>query len=213
VLVTLEELAVNDLRETFHHWVRTLVFPVRSNRIEAPLPHAPANELSLDPTSPLPSSAFEQARELWLDIEEDIQTHLATYSARLTERLRKELATENSLAREREQSRFQSRQAELSSLITERRLDKLERELDQLREEEGSLLFDPDGYTARLRLSAEDKQAELARIRRHTEDLREQLARERDRTMTQLLPRRYALRGEAQCLPVTIEIRLREVSS
>ena len=71
----------------------------------------------------------------------------------------------------------------------------------------------PGAYTARLRLSADEKQAELARIRRHTEDLREQLSRERDRIMTQLLPRRYALRGEAQCLPVTVEIRFREASA
>ena len=72
--------------------------------------------------------------------------------------------------------------------------------------------FDPDGYAARLRVSAEQKQVELGRIRRHTEDLREQLSKERERTLMQLIPRRYALRGEAQCLPVSVEIRLREVA-
>ena len=51
------------------------------------------------------------------------------------------------------------------------------------------------------------------RIKRHTEDLREQLNRERERIMNQLLPRRYSLRGEAQCLPVTVEIRFREGSA
>jgi hypothetical protein len=29
VLLSVEELAVNDLRETFHHWVRTLIFPIQ----------------------------------------------------------------------------------------------------------------------------------------------------------------------------------------
>jgi ERCC4-related helicase len=215
VLVTLEELAVNDLRETFHHWVRTVVFPVFAGRLGPALAHVSADQLALDPAASPPPSArlLESARDLFIDHEEELRSHLAAHTARLTASLRSELATESKLAREREQSRFQSRQAELSALITERRLDKLERELDQLRAEEGSLLFDPDGYTARLRLSADDKQAELARIRRHTEDLREQLTRERDRIMNQLLPRRHALRGEAQCLPVSVEIRFREVSA
>lgn len=213
VLVTIEELAVNDLRETFHHWVRTVVYPVKASRLGQALPHVSADRLALDTATPPAAATLERARDLWLDIEDDLRTQLTSYTSRLTDKLRAELVSENTLAREREQSRFQSRQAELSSLITERRLEKLERELEQLREEEGSLLFDPDGYTARLRLSAEDKQTELARIRRHTEDLREQLTRERDRIMTQLLPRRYALRGEAQCLPVSVEIRFREVSA
>ncbi len=32
VLLSVEELAVNDLRETFHHWVRTLIFPIQKGR-------------------------------------------------------------------------------------------------------------------------------------------------------------------------------------
>jgi hypothetical protein len=211
VLITLEELAVNDLRETFHHWVRTVVLPVHAGRIGAALPHVSAAQLALE-THVTPSSAtLERARDLWLDIDTEVKTFVASYAARLTANLKAELTSENRLARDREQSRFQSRQAELSALITDRRLDKLERELQKLREEEGSLLWDPDGYVSRLRLSAEEKQAELARIKRHIEEIREQLTRERERIMTQLLPRRYALRGEAQCLPITVEIRFREV--
>lgn len=213
ILVTLEELAVNDLRETFHHWVRTLVFPVKDGRLGASLPHRSANQLAFDSAPPPPPSLLERARDLWIDIEDDLRANVSAHTVKLSSLLHTELDAERTVARDREQSRFQSRQAELSTLITDRRLDKLERELEQLREEEGSLLFDPDGYTARLRVSAEEKQAELARIRRHTEDLREQLTRERDRIMTQILPRRYALRGEAQCLPVTVEVRFREVSA
>jgi hypothetical protein len=211
VLVTLEELAVNDLRETFHHWVRTVVYAVTAGRLGPVLAHVSADQLGLDASDTPSPRLLNRARDLYLDLEDYLRAQLAAHSSRLTACLRDELASESKLARDREQSRFQSRQAELSSLITERRLDKLERELDLLRAEEGSLLFDPDGYVARLRLSADDKQAELARIRRQTEDLREQLTRERDRIMNQLLPRRYALRGEAQCLPVTVEIRFREV--
>ena len=46
VLLSLEELAVNELRETFHHWVRTLTLPVRGGALGAPLTHAPARNLA-----------------------------------------------------------------------------------------------------------------------------------------------------------------------
>ncbi len=212
VLVTVEELAVNELRETFHHWVRTLVLPVKSGRLLPALPHSPADALTVSGDSTPTSAEIERGRGLWLDLEDEVRTALGSHCEALTAKLKSELSAERKAAEEREQARFLSRQAELSLLITESRLQRLERELDELREEEGGLLFDPDGYAARLRVSAEEKQAELARIKRHTQDLREQLQRERDRVMNQLLPRRYALRGEAQCLPVSVEIRLRGVS-
>ena len=47
VLLSVEELAVNDLRETFHHWVRTIAFAVRSGELGAVLAHRPALSLSL----------------------------------------------------------------------------------------------------------------------------------------------------------------------
>src|SRR5690606_11299873 len=40
VLLSVEELAVNALRETFHHWVRTIGFPIRNGRLASPLAHA-----------------------------------------------------------------------------------------------------------------------------------------------------------------------------
>jgi hypothetical protein len=39
ILLTLEELGVNELRETFHHWIRTVVVPVRNGNLGKPLPH------------------------------------------------------------------------------------------------------------------------------------------------------------------------------
>jgi hypothetical protein len=212
VLLTVEELAVNNLRETFHHWIHTLVFPVKDGRLRDALPHLSADRLVLGTGQPSTAEFTEKARDLWMDVEDEVRVQLAGHATALTKRLSAQLDTEQAAAKDREQERFRSRQAELSKLITESRLERLERDLDQLREEEGSLLFDPDGYAARLRVSAEQKQVELGRIRRHTEDLREQLSKERERTLMQLIPRRYALRGEAQCLPVSVEIRLREVA-
>ncbi|WP_448604963.1 DISARM system SNF2-like helicase DrmD, partial [Thermoleptolyngbya sp.] len=41
LLLTVEELAINDLREPFHHWVRTVRFAVVQGSLSDPLPHLP----------------------------------------------------------------------------------------------------------------------------------------------------------------------------
>ena len=41
ILLTVEEVAVNELRETFHHWVRTYQLPVMGDRLGSPLEHLP----------------------------------------------------------------------------------------------------------------------------------------------------------------------------
>jgi hypothetical protein len=60
----------------------------------------------------------------------------------------------------------------------------------------------------RLERDIEMKEQELERRRQRDGDLREELARERERIVQQLIPRRYALRGEAQVLPVSVEVVL-----
>jgi hypothetical protein len=52
------------------------------------------------------------------------------------------------------------------------------------------------------------KQEELDRRRHHYDELRAQLTRERERILKDLLPRRYAMEGDAQVFPVAVEIRL-----
>ena len=44
VALTVAELAVNERRETFHPWVRTLRFPIVNGSLGQPLPHVPASE-------------------------------------------------------------------------------------------------------------------------------------------------------------------------
>lgn len=208
VLLTIEEIGVNELRETVHHWLRTLVIPVSGHRLGAPLPHRPAAALHA-PLSPPPMGAVtDRARALWNEVEPDLRDLVAAESTRLTGRLRSQLTADRREAEHREEERFRSRQGELSALITETRIDRLERDLDLIqREQTQGHLLDPDNFLARLRDSADAKQAELLRLRQHIEDLRGQLQRERDRVLRQLIPNRFALRGEAQCLPVAVEIR------
>ncbi len=208
ILLTLEELGVNELRETVHHWVRTVVMPVQRRRLGEPLPHRPASEYRRAAASPGGPELERQAGELWLELETDLRDWLARETDSLTQRLQQQFQTDRETALRREAERFQSRQGELSQLITETRIERLERELDELsRERAQGLLFDPQSAIARLQTSAEAKEAELRRLRLHIEELRDQLNRERDRVLTQLIPRRFTLRGGAQVLPVAVEIR------
>jgi hypothetical protein len=213
ILLTLEEIGVNELRETLHHWLRTLVIPVSARHLAPPIAHRPASALRLPAAIPPSAALAGRAQLLWADVETDLRNLVVSETARLTERLRSQLTTDRGEAEHREEDRFRSRQGELSALITTTRIERLEHEINFIRSEQSQLhLLDPDNYLARLQDSAEAKQGELVRLRGHIEGLREQLQRERDRVLNQLIPRRYSLRGEAQCLPVAAEIRFRSDS-
>lgn len=208
LLLTVEELGVNDLRESFHHWVRTICVPVRNGELGSPMPHAPAATLRT-PIAQLSEPEVRQARDIWDEISVDVRTFVRTLGVELTENLRSLLATEGVEARKREADRFQSRHGEVSRLIESQTMERLERELAELDAQirQGSL-FDNAGRLQELQRSRESKEEELRRRRNHYEELREQLAKERVRVLDHLVPRRYALRGEAQVFPVAVEIRL-----
>ena len=74
VLLTIEELAVNDLRETFHHWVRTLALPGRKRAaLGKPLPHRSAAEWSASVTGAAADSDTVAVCDWWPDIEDDVK--------------------------------------------------------------------------------------------------------------------------------------------
>jgi hypothetical protein len=206
-LLTVEELAVNELRESVHHWARTLRFPVIQGRIGPLLPHAaPASERpqvgALAPTD------VQRARDLWDEIMPEARKVVGEWAAALTARLEGALAEEQTEALQRERGRFQSRQGELSQLIQDQTLARLEREIEHLEaDQRQGLLFDSEERVAELARSQRAKEEELTRRTAHYEDLRRLLEQERERVLGLLLPRRYAMRGEAQAFPVAVEIR------
>jgi len=208
VLLSLEELAVNDLRESFHHWVRTLAFPVQGGRLGKPLQHRAALELR-GAADTHDAAHGRRARELLEDVEPELQGVLRDHAARLTADLRRQLALDFEQARKQEEERYRSRQGEVSSLIAENTLARLEREIGKLEVERAQgQLFEEAERLEQIARSIEQKQEEIARRTRHYEEVREQLERERRRILEHLLPRRHALSGEAQVFPVCIEVRL-----
>lgn len=209
ILLTVEELAVNELRETFHHWVRTIAFPISGGALGEALPHRPASAWAC-PSSPSPTAAdIRGARDLWDEVEQDVKRWLSDAAAQITGRLTKALAADGAGAAERERTLFQSRQGELSQLIEQATTQRLTREVADLQAERTQIgLFETADRVREIDRSIAAKEEEVARRRAHYEELRGQLAVERDRVLQRVLPKRFALRGEAQVFPVAVEIRL-----
>jgi Superfamily II DNA/RNA helicases, SNF2 family len=209
VLFTVEEMAVNDLRETFHHWTRTLALPVQNSGLGAPLPYngphhgAPGRQSAAD---------VNAARELWDEFVDQIKAFLSGYREDLTRNLRQQLKVAYDHAKTHEKEAFEQRIREVAALRKAQSIEKLKREIaeERARHIQYSLLDDADALAEKRLRDLED---ELKRRQNQFGDLQERLTQEKSRILEQVLPRRFALRGEAQVFPVTIEIRFPEVAA
>jgi hypothetical protein len=210
VLLTVEELAVNELRETFHHWVRTLQIPVSGGTIGEVLSHMPAKAFRAG-SGPICSEDIDRARTIWDDVAVDIRDLVGQLSSQLTASLSSTLDADKKAAIEFENERFLSRQGEISALIENTTIRNIEREIEKLRADRiQGALFDSDQRLEGIDRSIEEKEREIGRRRAHYEELRAQLQRERDRMIRYIIPKRHTLRGKASVFPVAIEIRLPE---
>lgn len=209
VLFTVEEMAVNDLRETFHHWTRTLALPVQNRALGQPLPYNGPHCGQLGRQS---AGDMAAARDLWDDVEDDIRNLLAGYRRELTQTLRTQLKSAYDQAKSHEKEAFEQRIREVAALQKVQSIDKLKREIEAQRAThiQYSLLDDADALAEKRLRDLED---ELKRRQNQFGDLQERLSQEKTRILEQVLPRRFALRGEAQVFPVTIEIRFPEVGA
>ncbi len=220
ILLSLEELAVNELRETFHHWVRTIALPVRGGALEDSPAHVPARNLAnsargtpsgpndTQPASPTPAEQ-EQARQIFLHVEADLEAAVARHARKLTDSLQAQLHADGATALRDANERYRSRQGEVSGLIEQQSVKRLQREIDTLRRSlTQGRLFDQRRDLERIADSISEKEGEIERRRRHYEEARDQLERERRRIVDRLLPKRHALAGEAQAFPATVEVRL-----
>ena len=206
VLLTVEEMAVNDLREPFHHWVRTHAFGVKNGELVGPLPYFPPNEYSKQ-LSPASEIAVRQAREIWTDIDTDLRVFTKKEAESLTTTLQRVLALAGKDALKDEKERFAHRLKEVHRAMSETSIAKLEKERDQVLLEmmQRSLLAEREReQEVRLR----DLQEELELRTRHYQELLDSLQLEQNRVLEQVLPRRYELRNQAQVFPVAVEIRL-----
>jgi hypothetical protein len=200
-------MAVNELRETFHHWVRTAVLPVRQGALGDPLaysgPHCgPAAGIEY------PGGA-QAARDLWDDVDDDVRHWLTDHRTQLTDTLTRELKSAGDEAAAHEKEAFERRITEVSNLQRNQSIEKLKREIEEKRSAalQYSLLEDADERAAR---ELRDLQDELKRRQGQFGDLLERLKQEKERILQYVVPNRFTLRSSAQVFPVTIEIRLPE---
>lgn len=219
LLLTVEELAVNDLREPFHHWVRTLRYPIRHGELGEMLSHLPAAADRPAPTGEIGAAEIVQVRGWWTGLELDLKEVLRELATALTVRLTDELKVAGQEAHQVEKQRFNDRLKEVARARNENTLKKLEDEWRKLEQQKEALKMRPalipeiqavsDAQLRQFETRQGDIEDELRRRRNHYEELQTQLEREKERVLEHLLPRRYTLRGQAQVFPVTVEIRLK----
>ena len=204
ILLTLEELAVNELREPCHHWVRTVALPVKDSRLGEPLADRPptAWQAGLEAIS-----ATDAARAIWDDVEDDTESFVKRLQRSRTIELGKRLVDAGKRVAAQEKQRFEKRRKELDKAISDNQIARLEKEIAGYLERRQQYLFTDLDDEERRKLS--DKQAELALRRRHYDGVLRRLADEEKRTLERVLPPRYRLRGEARVYPIAVEVRVR----
>ena len=208
--LSIEEVAVNELRETFHRWIRTVAFLVKDGELGKELAHQPAHQLR-GADAPQTAAERQRAGEILDDVDADLRSWLRRHGGSLSESLRHQLEVDGDEVRRREDERYRQRQGEVSTLIEQSTITRLTREIEELnqRAAQGEL-FDEAGRLAAIELSIEEKQEEINRRRQHYEEIRDQLQRERTRMLDYLLPQRFAMASDARVFPVAVEIRLPE---
>jgi superfamily II DNA or RNA helicase len=209
LLLTVEELAVNELREPFHHWVRTLRLPVKNGELGIPLPNLPAAD-DRPASSRVDEKVIRRAEEIWEEVSFDLTPFLNRFSQELTESVRSQLESVGKRSQEEEKKRFKDRLSEVERAMRETSLKKLERERDELLEDlrQGKLFAEIIREKEIVLRNLED---EMERRRNHYQELLEMLKKDETRVIEQMLPRRYTLRGQVQVFPIAVEIRLPEV--
>lgn len=208
ILLTVEELAVNELREPFHHWVTTHRLPVRQGALGEELPHVPAGEDSASTKKPN-STAVERAKEIWEDVDRPLKKFIETLKVNLTSQLTDALAGEKNEALDAEREKFAYRQKEVSKALQNNTLQKLENEIEEL----SASMSQMELFTENLRdkeVMLRQLEDELNRRKNHYQELLGFLKTEQTRILDSVLPLRFTLRGDAQIFPVTVEIRLPE---
>ena len=133
------------------------------------------------------------SRKRFDDIEVFVKAFLLRHAQELTDNLHRELGTRGKDALKQEDERYRSRQGEVSALIAETTIQKLERELEKMKNvRQQGLLFDEAARLDELDRSMEEKRAEIDRRKRHYEDVRQQLEKSVS-DPKHLLPRRHAM--------------------
>ena len=209
--LTVEELAVNELREAFHHWVRVWECEINTEgRLQAPRPFngQPSGEAALLRDASSESQLIESARRIFMDIEDEMADAFASIRENLNTSLRPLLAVATKEEVGKEKERLDARIAEIDVAMRDANVKAISKELDTLIAEGETWLFEEISRDEAERKQSLEEELEL-RKRRYRE-LRDFLKKEQKRLLEEVLPRRYSLAGNIQVFPVGVELVLPE---
>jgi hypothetical protein len=180
LLLTVEEMAVNELRETFHHWVRTVALPIKGGVLGDAMayagPHGAAQPGVEDP------SGTPAARAIWDAVDNEVRTWISNYRTQLTTTISAELKAAGAEATAIEKEAFERRIREVSALQRTASIEKIKREIEEQRTAalQYSLLEDASALAEQKLRGLQD---ELKRRQSQYGDLQERLVQERDRVV------------------------------
>lgn len=201
VQLTVEELAVNELREPCHHWVRTLRYAVRGGELAERLPDVPAGALPRGDAGDV-----ERARELWDDVSKDLKRSIRALQSDLQAHLERQMSEARGAAQHTESERFDRRIDEIQR-ERENTAKQVAREAERKRNElQQGILF--QSLRSDLEKQLAELEAEVTLRREHYNRWLGTMRDERKRVLERVLPKRYALRGEARVYPIAVELRL-----
>jgi hypothetical protein len=207
IMLTIEELAVNQLREPCHHWVRTLVLPVQKGALGEPLAHRPPIAWHVAAGT----GDSHKARAIWDEVQGEVKDVVKALQRTRTNEIRVRLTHAGERVAAQEKKRFAKRRKELEKALSDNQIARLEKEIAAYLARRQQNLFQEHDDEERRKLT--DKQAELELRRRHYDLVLHRLADEERRTLERVLPPRYELRDEARVYPIAIEIRVPAVSN
>ncbi len=201
VQLTVEELAVNDLREPCHHWVRTLRYAVRDGELAERLPDIPAGALPQGV-----AGDTDEAQELWEDVSKELKRSIGSLQEDLQARIKAQIAEAKDAVVALEEERFDRRIEEIRR-ERENTASQVARDAErQRRRLAGGVLF-PE-LRRKMERELSELEAEVTLRRAHYNTWLATMSREKKRVMNEVLPRRYAMRGKARVYPIAVEIRL-----
>ncbi len=201
IQLTLEELAVNELREPCHHWVRTLRYAVRGGELAERLPDVPAGDLPSGDVGDV-----DRARDLWDDVSKDLKRSIRTLQSDLQANIERQMSEARGAAQDTESERFDRRIKEIQR-ERENTAKQVAREAEKKRGElKQGILFQT--LRADLEKQLAELEAEVTLRREHYNRWLGTMRDERKRVLERVLPKRYVLRGEARVYPIAVELRL-----
>ena len=208
ILFSVEELAVNRLREAFQHWVRTVAFPVKIGKLAECIQDKPPSYWEEEAgigTKIGTKAEVSAAREMLESVSRELSAWLKTHKEKIDFEMKSQMDLDLKSSLKDAKDSFDSRRKELSDRIQNNTIERLEKEISDIQNNQPWLF---DELNREQQRNVEEKKEEIARRKKHLEEMRDSLAREQERVTKHVIPKRFSMETEVSVFPVTLEVLL-----